>query len=192
MLKDFIGYIQPVMPFLSIITGSLSALLGVVLANYLNSRREERNFREQQRQKYRERKLEKLEELAFLFEKWESHCVVLYVQLAVAYMGGMKNDELTDIRNRNKEFLSLEKGDVSKIHAIIFIYFKELNESFEKIQVPLNTLTEYHLNLVLSKNTDPVKTMREILHYRDVFAQACDDFKKSMIELGEKFNIDKG
>lgn len=104
-----------------------AALLGVFITNLAQERRTQTEFRNLVTLKDRDLRLEKLEEMHTLFQKWEGDIFALYFMYIPVYLGEYSAEQARDFSHKNR---LQQKGEQQRFQTLMQLYFPELETEF--------------------------------------------------------------
>ena len=167
--------IKDIAPILSGAIGALATLLAVAVTSVFNFRVAKLNFDEQRRQKLAERKLEKLEELFFLFDKWQINFSNVYLCHLRCYMGKLSFRDVMDTVNG---FTLLAPGEAQKYKMIIDIHFPSLRAAYSPVEAARQKIIPF-----LSDPSESKLNAQEFVNTQVAFEEACVEFKSCISSL---------
>ena len=164
--------INNMVPIAAALIASLSTLLGVLIANRHNIKSTKLSLQFAHDQKMYELRLEKLEYLYFLFEKWHNDLSKAYLLHLRAYAGHLSYDQV--LKLFNKQCVS-ENNEYQKIQMLVNVYFPALRTEYQKVLDKRDSLSKYlH---------DPDKnklTAKEFSDEQEQFDLVCNEFKDKL------------
>jgi len=164
-----------------IVSGTIAAvstLSAVSITSWFNLRVTKLNIDFQGKQKEKERKLDKIEEMYFLFEKWKVNCHGIYIKFYCCYLRQMKYQ---DMIKSSKESTLLAFGDAQKINVLMRIYFPELTDHYKSV--------EDFRSKIIPFLSDPDKSKLsadDFLNALNEFDAMCEDFKQRISDFAQK------
>lgn len=109
---------------------ALATLSGVAITNWFNQRIAKFNLASQNLQKDKERKLEKIEEIYFLYEKWEIAFANIYLTNFRCYLGKLNYLQVMEIMKAQNTLLP---GDAQKIKMLLNVHFPVLAQAYKEV-----------------------------------------------------------
>ena len=126
-----IAELKEITPLLAGAIAASATLLAVVVTSYFNLRVSKVNIEAQSKQKTKELKLEKLEDLFFLFDKWNIHFSNIYLCYLRCHRGKLA---FNDVQNQVNEFTLLAPGEAQKYKMIMEIHFPSLVKEYQPVE----------------------------------------------------------
>ncbi len=160
--------------FVCIIT-AVATLTAVFLTNYFNIKSLEKNLRYQSQLKNYEIKLNKLEDIYELFEKWETHFSTNYLNYLYFH-----NKKITESHfyesTKNSEFVF---GVFQKMMALLNIHFPELVREYKKVNLARAEVVKY-MRIDSNINT------QDFIEAQENFESVAKEFKKQISLLAQR------
>lgn len=128
--------------FLTGLVGTGSALGGAYLNNKFSMERLTIELHHSSREREKEFKRERLEELYSLVNKWLHNMFLVHTHIANAINGQMTIDEADKAAIDSPQ---LEKIDFSRIHMLINMYFPQLDVQFSELLSKRDEISEIRL-----------------------------------------------
>lgn len=167
--------IKDIAPILSGAIGALATLLAVAVTSFFSFRVAKLNLDEQRRQKSEERKLEKLEELFFLFDKWQINFSNVYLCHLRCYKGKLSFREVLETVNG---FTFLAPGEAQKYKMILDVHFPSLQAAYSPIEVARQKIVPF-----LSDPSESKLNAHDFVNAQVTFEEACEGFKSCISSL---------
>lgn len=157
---------------------SFSTLMAVFITNYFNMKSLEKNLRSQFQLKSYEIKLNKLEDIYELFEKWE-------INFSIAYLNYLHfhNKEISE-----SDFYELMKNHTSvsgafqKMMALLNIHFPELEEEYKQVDLARSEVVKY-------MKTEGNINIQNFVQAQENFEEVAKKFKKQISLLAQKHEV---
>lgn len=122
---------KEIAPLLSGVIAAVATLLGVAVASFFNLRVARMSIEAQSREKERALRLEKLEELFFLFDKWQVNFSNVYLYYLRCYKGILAFKDVLEAVNG---LTFLAPGEAQKYQMIMDIHFPTLRASYFTVE----------------------------------------------------------
>lgn len=152
-----------------------ATLLGVVITNRHGIRVAKLNNEAQNRQRDRDLRLEKLEELFTLFDAWRIKFAGFYIVHLRSYMGKLAYSQVLDMVLKQGAF---ENGEAQRYLMLMDLYFPTLRHAYEPVETARKHIAKFL--------DDPKKTGlsgSDFMEKQAEFEAACDGFKAAMSAL---------
>lgn len=170
--------LKEIAPLLSGAIAAGATLLAVVVTSLFNLRVARLNIEAQSRQKAKEVKLEKLEELFFLFDKWQMNFSNTYLHYLRCYRGKLTYKEaLEGIRG----LTLLAPGETQKYRMVMEIHFPSLIDEFAPVEAARKRLIPF-----FSDPSENKLSVQEFESHQAAFEQACEAFKSHVSSLAHE------
>jgi hypothetical protein len=170
--------LKEVAPLFSGAIAAGATILAVIVTSFFNLRVARLNIEALSRQKTVELKLAKLEELFFLFDKWQVNFANIYLLHLRCYKGKL---EFTHVMELIKEQTLLAPGDAQKYKMIMDIHFPSLKAAYTSVEE-----ARKHLAPFLSDPKSNKLSTDEFISYQVAFEKACDAFKVHVSSLAHE------
>lgn len=157
---------------------ALATLLAVSVTSFFNLKVAKINIEAQSRQKAKELKLQKLEELFFLFDKWQVNFSNVYLCHLRCYKGRLNFNEVLDHVN---ELSLLAPGDAQRYRMLMEIHFPSLVIEYTEVELARRRIVPF-----LDDPRESKLDVGEFEHLQVVFEQASDSFKAKISSLAHK------
>lgn len=172
--------IKDIAPILSGAIGALATLLAVAVTSFFNFRVAKLNLDELRRQKSEDRRLEKLEELFFLFDKWQINFSNIYICHLRCYKGKLP---FRDVLNAVNGFTLLAPGEAQKYGMILNVHFPSLLPAYSPVEAARQQVVPFLSDPSVSKlNT------QDFVNAQVAFEKACKEFKSCISSLVQTSN----
>lgn len=172
--------IKDIAPILSGAIGALATLFAVTVTSFFNFKVAKLNLDEQRRQKSEERKLEKLEELFFLFDKWRINFSNVYLCHFRCYKGKLSFREVLETVNG---FSSIGPGEAQKYKMILDIHFPSLQAAYSHVEAARRKIVPF-----LSDPNESKLSVQDFVKAQVAFERACEEFKSSISAQVQRSN----
>ncbi len=167
--------IREITPLLTGVITATAAILAVVVTSFFNLRVARINIEAQIEQKTKDLKLEKLEELYLLFDKWQQNISKIYFIYLRCYRGALRFQDTHTLINQSN---TLPPGDAQKYKMIIMLHFPSLAHAYEPVEAGRKSLVPFL--------SDPSKSKLSISDFEEsqrIFEKACETFKSELSSL---------
>lgn len=155
---------------------AIVALLSVYLTNRGNRQREQENFDRLSIQKSKELKIEKLEELYFLFSKWSTELISKYMITIPQLVGEISVE--ASLESKSKAAMT-EPGTFQKYQMLVQMYFPELKPALNNVFTARNECAEFlHFKEKQSK-----ETISKFVRAQGDFSNAAEQFLAEVAKL---------
>jgi hypothetical protein len=163
---------------LSIGIGAFVTLSAVAVTGFFSFRVTRLNLEEQRRQRSEERKLERLEELFLLFDRWQLNFANIYLHHFRCYMGRLKFEEVLDLVRSPTTLLA--PGDVQKYKMLLQVHFPTLREAYAPVEEARKKIVPFLSDPKVSKLRVPDFTDAQV-----EFEKASEGFKSCIGALAQ-------
>lgn len=160
--------------FVGLIT-AVATLTAVFITNYFNMKSLEKNLRFQSQLKIYEIKLNKLEDIYELFEKWETNFSITYLNYLYFHKKKISESQLNELM-KNPTSVS---GIFQKMMALLNIHFPELEEEYKKVNLARSEVVKY---MTIEKGID----IQNFVKAQENFEKVAKEFKKQISLLVQK------
>ena len=167
--------LKEITPLLAGGIGASATLIAVIVTSFFNLRVARLNIEAQSHQKVKELKLEKLEELFFLFDKWQLNFSNIYLFYFRSYRGKLTHSQVIELV---KELKLLAPGEAQKYRMIIDIYFPALVQAYVPVEEARKRLVPFLSDPSVSK-----LSTQEFERHQVAFEEVCKDFKSKISSL---------
>lgn len=165
-------------PFLVGMVAAGATLLAVVVTSLFNIMIAKINIEAQSRQKNKEKRLEKLEELFFLFDKWRLNFSSIYLHHLCCYKGNLTYNQVMEL---SKELRLLAPGEAQKYRMVMELYFPSLIQEYVSVEAARKHLVPFLSDPQISK-----LSVQEFESYQVAFEEACETFKSKISALAHE------
>lgn len=162
-------------PILAVLITATSTLVAVFITNYFNMKSLEKNLRSQSQLKSYEIKLNKLEDIYELFEKWEINFSIAYLNYLYFHNNKISESELNELI-KNPTPIS---GSFQKMMALLNIHFPELEEEYKKVNLARSEVVKY---MKIEKSIN----IQNFVQAQEDFEKVSKKFKKQISLLAKK------
>lgn len=173
-----IAELKEIAPLLAGGVGAGATLLAVIVTSLFNLRVARLNIEAQSRQKAKELKLEKLEELFFLFDKWQLNFSNIYLLHLRCYRGQLTFKEVMKLVNG---LTLLAPGEAQKYGMIMDLHFPSLAQAYVPVEAARKRLVPFLSDPSVSK-----LSAQEFESYQVAFEEACETFKSKVSSLAHE------
>jgi len=173
-IKDFSSVLA------SIVT-ALATLAGVLIANHFNIRTTKLNIESQLWQKSNDRKIEKLEQIYLLFERWYHTVSSVYMTHYRCHRGHLEYSQVQELMKQQKV---PEPGEAQKYKVLMDIHFSSLNRAHARVELARKNLVPFL--------GDPKKKQLAVSDFdarMDEFEEACSAFKSAISEAAKETTV---
>ncbi|MCE6008079.1 hypothetical protein ACNJ69_06455 [Acinetobacter soli] len=154
---------------------AFSTLTAVFITNYFNMKSIERNLRFQFQLKSYEIKLNKLEDIYELFEKWEVNFSIIYLNYLQFHKKKISEPQLYELMTD----LTSVSGIFQKMMTLLNIHFPELDEEYKKVNLARSEVVKF-------MNTNAKIDIENFVKAQENFEKVAKKFKKQISALAEK------
>jgi len=173
--------IKEIAPLLTGLITATAAIVAVIVTSIFNLKVAKLNIDHQNKQKNKELKITKLEELVYLFEKWQLTFSHIYLFHLRCYRKQLDFDHIHELV---KELDLLAPGEAQKYKIIMLIHFPSLEEEY----APVETARK----LIVPFLSDPRKNGLSTLEFEKLqssFEKYCEIFKSKITQLAHTISI---
>lgn len=173
-----IAELKDISPLLAGALGGIATLLAVSVTSFFNLRVAKINIEAQSRQKAKELKLQKLEELFFLFDKWQINFSNIYLCHLRCYKGKLEFKQVLDHVNN---LSLLAPGEAQKYKMLMEIHFPSLVSEYAVVEQARVRIVPFL--------TDPAESKLEAQAFENcqvAFEEAAVSFKEKVSSLAHK------
>lgn len=162
-------------PILAVLITATSTLVAVFITNYFNMKSLEKNLKFQLQLKNNEVRLNKLENIYELFEKWNTSFAINYLNYLHFHNKKITQSDLFELIRDPKVYNS---GDFQKLITLLNIYFPELNDEYERVNKARSEVVKY-------MNVDKEINVKDFVKVQESFENVAMNFKKEISELAK-------
>lgn len=162
-------------PILAVLITATSTLVAVFITNYFNMKSLEKNLKFQLQLKNNEVRLNKLENVYELFEKWNTYFAINYLNYLHFHSKKITQSDLFELIRDPKVYNS---GDFQKLTTLLNIYFPELNDEYERVNKARSEVVKY-------MNVDKEINVKDFVKVQESFENVAMNFKKEISELAK-------
>lgn len=162
-------------PILAVLITATSTLVAVFITNYFNMKSLEKNLKFQLQLKNNEVRLNKLENVYELFEKWNTYFAINYLNYLHFHSKKITQSDLFELIRDPKVYNS---GDFQKLITLLNIYFPELNDEYERVNKARSEVVKY-------MNVDKEINVKDFVKMQESFENVAMNFKKEISELAK-------
>jgi hypothetical protein len=173
--------LKDIAPILSGAIGALVTLLAVAVTGSFSFRVAKLNLEEQRRQRSEEKRLEKLEELFLLFDKWQLNLSTIYLHYFRCYKGLLKFDQVTELVMSPT---LLSPGDAQKYKMLLEVHFPPLREAYAPVEEARKRIVPFLSDPKVSK-----LSVQDFENAQVAFEEASEDFKSCISSLARNLRV---
>lgn len=173
-----ISELKEIAPLLAGVVAAGATLLAVVVTSLFNIRVARLNIEAQGCQKAKELKIEKLEELFFLFDKWQLNFSNIYLHHLRCYKGKLTYNEVMEL---SRGLTLLAPGEVQKYRMIMELHFPSLVQEYAPVEAARKRLVPFLSDQGISK-----LSTQEFESYQVAFEEVCETFKSKISALAHE------
>lgn len=162
-------------PILAVLITATSTLVAVFITNYFNMKSLEKNLKFQLQLKNNEVRLNKLENVYELFEKWNTSFAINYLNYLHFHNKKITQSDLFELIRDPKVYNS---GDFQKLITLLNVYFPELNDEYERVNKARSEVVKY-------MNVDKEINVKDFVKVQESFEKVAMNFKKEISELAK-------
>lgn len=162
-------------PILAVLITATSTLVAVFITNYFNMKSLEKNLKFQLQLKNNEVRLNKLENVYELFEKWNTSFAINYLNYLHFHNKKITQSDLFELIRDPKVYNS---GEFQKLITLLNIYFPELNDAYERVNKARSEVVKY-------MNVDKEINVKDFVKVQESFENVAMNFKKEISELAK-------
>ena len=166
---------KEMIPIFAVLITAISTLLAVFITNYFNMKSLERNLKFQLQLKNNELRLNKLENVYELFEKWNTYFAIHYLNYLYFHNKKITQSDLFELILDPKVSHS---GDFQKLITLLNIYFPELKDEYEIVNKARSEVVTY-------MNVDKETNVEDFVKVQESFEEVAMNFKKQISELAK-------
>lgn len=159
---------------LSSAIAAIATLSGVAITNFFNHRLAKFNLESENKQKDKERKLEKVEEIYFLYEKWEVEFSKIYLNNLRCYLKKLSYSQVMELTKPSEMLLP---GEAQKIKMLLNVHFPLLAEAYKPVDDARRKIAQFLCDPAESK-----LTADSFIAAQKNFEAISADFKKKISE----------
>ncbi len=173
-----IAELKEIVPLLAGGIGAGATLIAVIVTSLFNLRVARLNIEAQSHQKAKELKLAKLEELFFLFDKWQLNISNIYLHHLSCYRGRLTLKQVMELVN---ELTLLAPGEAQKYRMIMDLHFPSLAQAYAPVEAARKRLVPFLSDPSVSK-----LSTQEFEIYQVAFEEASKAFKSKVSSLAHE------
>lgn len=173
--------LKDIAPILSGAIGAMATLLAVVVTSFFNFKVAKLNLDEHRRHRSEELKLEKLEELFLLFDRWQLNFSSVYLCHLRCYRGKLQFNEVLETV---KGFNYLSPGDAQKHKMIMEVHFPSLKAAYAPVEEARSRIAPF-----LSDPAGNKLSAKDFESGQVAFEEACEEFKSCISSLAHESGI---
>jgi hypothetical protein len=170
--------IKDIAPILSGAIAAVATMLAVAVTGFVTFRVAKLNFDEQRRQKSEELRLQKLEELYFLFDKWQINFSNVYLCHSRCYNGKLS---YRDVLETVKSFTLLAPGEAQRYMMILAVHFPSLQTAYSPVETARARIVPF-----LSDPSASKLSAQDFVNAQVAFENVCEEFKSRISALATK------
>ncbi len=165
-------------PWLAAGIAAGATLLAVIVTSLFNIWIAKLTIGANERQKAKELKIERLEELFFLFDKWQLNFSNLYLHHLRCYAGKLAYREVMELV---KSLTILAPGEAQKYRMIMELHFPSLVKAYEPVEVARKRIVPFLSDPAVSK-----LSAQEFQSAQVGLEQACEVFKSQISTIARE------
>jgi len=173
--------LKDIAPILSGAIGALATLFAVVVTSFFNFKVAKLNLDENRRHRSEELKLEKLEELFLLFDKWQLNFSNVYLCHLRCFRGKLQFNEVLETVNG---FDFLTPGDAQKYKMIMEVHFPSLKATYTQVETARARIVPFLSDPAITK-----LTAKDFESAQVSFEEACEEFKSRISSLAHESRV---
>lgn len=173
--------LKDIAPILSGAIGAVATLLAVVVTSFFNFKVAKLNLDEHRRHRSEELKLEKLEELFLLFDKWQLNFSNVYLCHLRCFRGKLQFNQVLDTV---KGFNFLTPGDAQKYKMIMEVHFPSLKAAYVPVEEARARIAPFLSDPAITK-----LTAKDFESAQVAFEEACQEFKSCISSLAHESRV---
>lgn len=173
--------LKDIAPILSGAIGAMATLLAVVVTSFFNFKVAKLSLDEHRRHRSEELKLEKLEELFLLFDKWQLNFSNVYLCHLRCYRGKLQFNEVFETV---KGFNLLTPGDAQKYMMILEVHFPSLKVAYAPVEEARSRIVPFLNDPAVNK-----LSAKEFEIVQVAFEEACEKFKSCISSLAHESRV---
>ncbi len=157
---------------------AFSTLCAVLITSHFNLKLAKTNIYAQTQEKNRDRKIQKVEDMYLLFEKWETNLSMIYITHLRCYCGKLDYQSVIDL---TKDSTMLAPGDFQKFNMLMNVHFPEIISEYKKV--------DYARSIIVPFLSDPQKSRlnpKDFAALQENFEAVCVTFKMHISQLINK------
>lgn len=154
---------------------AISTLFAVLITSRFNLKLAKINLNAQTQEKNRDRKIQKVEDMYLLFEKWETNFSTIYIMHLRCYFGKLEYQSVIDL---TKDSTMLAPGDFQKFNMLMNVHFPEIISEYKKVEDARETMAPFL--------SDPKKSKlnpEDFIKKQENFKSVCTTFKTQISQL---------
>jgi hypothetical protein len=167
--------IKEIAPILSGAIGALATLLAVGVTGFVAFRVAKLNINAQRLQRLEEMRLEKVEELYFLFDKWQINFSNMYLWHLRCYKGTLL---FRDVSEMIKKDTFLAPGEAQKYRMILDVHFPSLRTAYAPVETARQQIVPF-----LSDPSESKLSAQDFVKTQVAFEKACEEFKSCIASM---------
>ena len=161
---------------------ALSTLCAVLITSRFNLKLAKINIDAQTKQKNEDRKIQKVEDMYLLFEKWETNFSTIYIMHLSCYLGEIDYKTVIELTKDSKIYAPIyAPGDAQKFKMLMNIHFPEIVSEYEKV--------DNARRLIIPFLSDPQQNQlnfKDFVKLQESFEAVCAVFKIQISQLMNK------
>lgn len=157
---------------------ALSTLSAVLITNYFNHRSLKTNLEQTKEQNKITLKIQKIEDLYLLFEKWEVNLSSMYLYHLRVFQNKLTIEQAHELTTKLN---ILEKGDYQKLTMLMNIHFPELLVLYKSVISSRSQLVPF-----LNDPKETKLTVQGFTNKQKEFEEQCRLFKERMNKLASE------
>jgi len=173
-----IAELKEIAPLLAGVIAAGATLIAVIVTSSFNIRVARLNIEAQGRQKSREIRIQKFEELFLLFDKWQLNLSNISLIYYRCYLGKITYKEAMELTSNNT---FLAPGEAQKYRMVMELHFPSLAKEYELVDRARKNLVPFLSDPQISKLSP-----KDFESSQVVFESECGIFKSKISKLAHE------
>ena len=176
--------LKDIFPLLTAGIAAISTLLAVAITSFFNLRVARINIEKQAQNKTKEIKLQRIEELFYLFEKWHAFASNIDRNFVSLFKGDITIEQLSEMANKTD---MVGHGEYQRFTMIAELHFPSLNAPYAQIEAVLKRKKPFY--------TNPLNDQIIIKDFEDCmkdFNIACAAYRSQVKSIAHDILADDG
>ena len=157
---------------------AISTLCAVLITSRFNLKLVKINIDAQAQQKNEERKIQKIEDMYLLFEKWETNFSNIYLMHLRCYCGKLDYKSVMEL---TKDSAMFAPGDFQKLKMLMNVHFPEIASEHKKVDDARRKIAPF-----LSDPKESKLNPKDFVKLQEDFETVCATFKMQISNLANK------
>lgn len=154
---------------------AISTLCAVLITSRFNLKLAKLNIDAQTKQKNEDWKIQKVEDMYLLFEKWETNFSVIYITHLSCYLGKIDYKTVIELTKDSKIYAP---GDAQKLKMLMNIHFPEIVSEYKKVDNARRLIVPF-----LSDPQENQLNFKDFVKLQESFEAVCAVFKIQISQL---------